>query len=439
MPAHEITPRVYYEDTDAGGIVYHANYLKFAERGRTELLRAAGYHTMMCGKWHLGKRPEGWPVHRGFDRSFVQIDGAMNYFGGDSKDGPRARMALDDQPYTPPHDGFYSTDAFTDHAIEFLTEHVKGTNAKPFFLYLPYNASHWPLQAPEDEIEKYHGKYDAGWQPIREERHKHELDLGLVDPKWGMAPMDRGQAKPWDEMNAEHRAEWARRMEVYAAQIERLDANVGKLLGTIHSLGIDDNTIVVFLSDNGASVNSGGNSGPLRGSKFTTFEGGLRVPLLVKWPGHVKPGQTIDTPAIALDLHPTLVTAAGGTINADEQVDGVNLLPRLTSGADEPSLADRTLYWRNEDYYLLRDGKYTLQVSKYPDKVWLFDLSKDPTERINLAPFLPDKVKELKAVLAGIDKEMVKPAWPAAQRNRVDVDGFAEETGGDQEWVSWAN
>lgn len=176
-----------------------------------ELLHAVGYHTMMCGKWHLGRRPEEWPVHRGFDRSFVQIDGAMNYFGGDSKDGPRAHMAIDDKSYAPPHDGFYSTDAFTDHAIAFLEESVKGTNAKPFFLYLPYNASHWPLQAPEEDIQKYRGKYDAGWQAIREARLKKMIQLGILPAAQKMSPMDRGNAKPWAELTPEKRKEWARR------------------------------------------------------------------------------------------------------------------------------------------------------------------------------------------------------------------------------------
>ncbi len=276
-----------------------------------EMLRSVGYHTMMCGKWHLGKRAEEWPVHRGFDRSFVQIDGAMNYFGGDSKDGPRARMAIDDKSYTPPHDGFYSTDAFTDHAIDFLKESATNAHAKPFFLYLPYNASHWPLQAPDADIEKYRGKYDAGWQAIREARLKKMIQLGIVPAGQTMTPMDRGNQKPWDELTDEQRKQWARRMEVYAAQTEHLDRSVGRLLDELKRLGVENNTLVVFLSDNGGAAedpNGGDKSAPIgsrdsfrgyarpwatvsntpwRRHKVTAYEGGTSTPLIAHWPAGI--------------------------------------------------------------------------------------------------------------------------------------------------------
>jgi arylsulfatase A-like enzyme len=221
--------------------------------------------------------------------------------------------------------------------------------------------------------------------------------------------------------------------------IEAMDRNVGQLLDKVRELGLDKNTIVIFTSDNGGAhyTRIPWENLPYRGWKITFFRGGVSVPYFVRWPGHIAPGQTIPGIASTLDIFPTAAAAAGAKLATDRKYDGRNLLPVLEGGPND--LSGRTLYWRNGDYYLLRDGKYTLQVSKYPDKVWLFDLSKDPTERINLAPFMPNKVKELKAVLAGIDKEMVKPAWPAAQRNRVDVDGFSAETHGDQEWVSWTN
>jgi len=387
-----------------------------------EVLRSAGYHTMMCGKWHLGKRPEEWPVHRGFDRSFVQIDGAMNYFGGDSKDGPRARMAIDDQPYTPPHDGFYSTDAFTDHAIEFLKESVKGTNAKPFFLYMPYNASHWPLQAPEEDIEKYHGKYDAGWQAIREQRLKKMIDLGILPAGQEMAPMDRGNARPWDELPDEKKKEWARRMEVYAAQTEHLDRDIGRLLAEIKRLGAEENTIVIFLSDNGGAAedpNGGDKSVPIgnrdsfrgyarpwatvsntpwRRHKVTAYEGGISTPLIVRWPAGIPSdhqGKLVREPAHITDLFPTFLELAGAKYPAagTNHLEGKNILTMLEGNAGNPN---RTFCWEHEGYRAIRQGKWKLVEAATPASQWeLYDITTDRTEAHDLASSHPEIVRDL--------------------------------------------
>jgi arylsulfatase len=391
-----------------------------------ELLRAAGYHTMMCGKWHLGKRPEEWPVHRGFDRSFVQINGAMNYFGGDSKDGERAPMALDDKAYVPPHDGFYSTDAFTDHAIEFLDESMKGTNAKPFFLYMPYNASHWPLQAPAADIEKYQGKYDAGWQPIREARLKKMIQLGIVPADQTMSPMDRGNARPWNELSPDKRKEWARRMEVYAAQTEHLDRDIGRLLEEIKKLGVEKNTIVIFLSDNGGAAedpNGGDKSVPIgdrdsfrgyarpwatvsntpwRRHKVTAYEGGISTPLIVRWPEGIESsahGKLVREPAHVTDLLPTFLEVAGAhTIAATNQFEGRNILAMLKGNAGDPN---RTFCWEHEGFRAIRDGKWKLVEAAAPDSAWeLFDIETDRTESHDLAVAKPEIVRELKVKYA---------------------------------------
>ena len=140
-----------------------------------ELLKAGGYRTMMCGKWHLGERPGEWPVRRGFERSFVLLPGAMNYWVGGS-DGPRAKMALNDQPWEPPADGVFATDAFTHYAIEFLNG--AKADGRPFILYLAYNAPHWPLHAPPEDIERYRNTYDAGWQATRQRRRRRMVELG---------------------------------------------------------------------------------------------------------------------------------------------------------------------------------------------------------------------------------------------------------------------
>ncbi|HEY2082446.1 MAG TPA: arylsulfatase [Verrucomicrobiae bacterium] len=389
-----------------------------------ELLRAAGYHTMMCGKWHLGKRPEEWPVHRGFDRSFVQIDGAMNYFGGDSKDGPRARMALDDKVFVPPHDGFYSTDAFTDRAIEFLEESAKGTNGKPFFLYMPYNASHWPLQAPEPDVEKYHGKYDAGWQPIREARLKKMIQLGIVPAGQTMSPMDRGNAKPWDELSDDKKKEWARRMEVYAAQTEHLDRDIGRLLDEIKKLGVEENTVVIFLSDNGGAAedpNGGDKSVPIgdrdswrgyarpwatvsntpwRRHKVTAYEGGISTPLIVRWPAGIqaaKDGTLVRNPAHVIDLLPTFLELAGAKNLAagTNKLEGESITAMLKGNAGNPN---RTFCWEHEGFRAIRDGNWKLVEAAAPDSEWeLFDVDADRIESHDLAAAHPEIVRDLKA------------------------------------------
>lgn len=389
-----------------------------------EVLRASGYRTMMAGKWHLGKRPDEWPVRRGFDRSFVQINGAMNYYGGDSKDGPRAPMALDDQPYTPPHDGFYSTDAFTDHAIEFLDEAVKGKQSQPFFLYMPYNASHWPLQAPEAEVEKYHGRYDKGWQAIREERLQKMIRLGIVPEGFKMAPMDRGRNKPWDQLTDEQRQQWARRMEVYAAQTEHLDRQIGRLLGEIKRLGIESNTLVIFMSDNGGAAedpNNGDKSAPIgsrdsfrgyarpwatvsntpwRHHKTSAFEGGISTPLIAHWPEGIPAdhnGKFVREPAHVTDLLPTFIDVAGAKYPGKNGIkpEGESILSMLKGNHGN---ADRTFFWEHEGNRAIRKGEWKLVSLDGGNHDWeLYNIGTDRTESQNLAETHPEVVKDLLA------------------------------------------
>jgi len=388
-----------------------------------EVLRAAGYRTMMTGKWHLGKRPEEWPARRGFDRSFVQIDGAMNYYGGDSGNGERTRMALDDKPYTPPHDGFYSTDAFTEHAIEFLDETVKGSPSKPFFLYMPYNASHWPLQAPDEDIAKYRGKYDKGWEAIRQDRLQRMIKLGVVPAGQTMAPMDRGNNKPWNELTDDQRKQWARRMEVYAAQTEHMDGAIGKLLAELKRLGIQDNTLVIFLSDNGGAAedpNKGDKSAPIgsrdsfrgyarpwatvsntpwRHHKVTAFEGGISTPLLACWPAGIKAGSGtnfIREPAHVIDLLPTFLELAGAKYPLAGEVhpEGESLVKTMQSGRGE---TNRVFCWEHEGNRAIRKGKWKLVALKSDKEQWeLYDIEADRTESHNLAGEHPDVVRDLR-------------------------------------------
>ena len=386
-----------------------------------EALRGAGYRTMMAGKWHLGKRPEEWPVHRGFDRSFVQIDGAMNYYGGDSKNGPRASMALDDKPFVPPHDGFYSTDAFTDRAIEFLDEaKAKG---KPFFLYLPYNASHWPLQAPEAEIAKYKGAYDRGWEAIRGDRMAKMEKLGVVPPGSPRAPMDRGGARPWAQLPADRKAEWARRMEVFAAQTTIMDRGIGRVVAELERLGVEKNTLVVFLADNGGAAedpNSGDPSVPIgdrdsyrgyarswatvsntpwRHHKVTAYEGGISTPLIAAWPGGIPAkaeGSFVRTPAHVIDLLPTFLALAGVDAAKVTKPEGMDIEAMLR-GAAGPT--DRTLFWEHEGNRAIRRGRWKLvALPDTADDAWeLYDVVADRVESTNVATANADVARSLKA------------------------------------------
>lgn len=411
-----------------------------------EILRAAGYRTLMCGKWHLGKRPEEWPVHRGFDRSFVQINGAMNYFGGNSGAGPRDPMALDDKPYVPPHDGFYSTDAFTDHAIEFMAEAVKQHASQPFFLYLPYNASHWPLQAPEADIAKYKGKYDQGWQVIRQERLAKMIKLGIVPAGQDMAPMDRGHNQPWDQLTAAQCRQWARRMEVYAAQTEHLDTQIGRVLAELRQLGVASNTLVIFLSDNGGAAedpNGGDKSAvigsrdsfrgyarpwatvsntPWRRHKVTAYEGGISTPLLARWPAGIpaaSDGTYVREPGHIIDLLPTFMELAGTKYPGDGSVkpEGQSILPMLQGGH---GAADRTFCWEHEGNRAIRKGKWKLVTLGNGSEAWeLYDLETDRTESHNLAATQPDVVKELAAEYDAWAKRCGVVPWDEIKARRA--------------------
>ena len=400
---------------DAAHRPSYDDHLSAAAPTIAELLHLAGYRTLMCGKWHLGDRPAEWPARRGFDRSFALIPGAMNYWGGES-DGPRAPMALDDEPYTPPHDGFFATDAFTDRAIEFLAEARQ--NDKPFFLYLAYNSPHWPLHAPPEDIAKHRGKYDSSWQQIREARFRRMIDIGVIDPSLEMAPMDRGGVKAWGDLGEAEQNEWARRMEIFAAQVTRMDDNIGRVLAELDRLGVADNTLVMVLSDNGGAPEDphhgrpGAELGsrdsfwgyarpwatvsctPWRGHKVTAYEGGVSGPAIARWPSgipNLEQGSIVDGPAHFIDLAPTFLELASAT-NAPH-FEGRSIVDMI-KGQSAP--ADRTLFWEHEGNRAVRKGNWKL-VELASSKVgWeLYDLATDRSEQHNLAAKRPDLVAEL--------------------------------------------
>jgi arylsulfatase A-like enzyme len=385
-----------------------------------ERLRKAGYATFMSGKWHLGYERSAWPVARGFDRSFALIAGAMNYYGygvqlsGKEQDPP---MAVDDDVYSPPRDGFFSTDAFSDRAAAFIREHE---GAKPFFLYLAYNAPHWPLQAPPADVAKYRGRYLKGWDQIRRERYRRLVDLGLISRTWDLAPRP-DRVPPWASVTEQEKQQWDLEMSIYAAMIERMDAGIGRVLDALRERGLDEHTLVIFLSDNGGAAEDpnrsregaplGGrdsyegydirgahvSSAPFRLTKKYVHEGGIATPLIVRWPARIQRGGEIHhEPSHIIDLVPTLLDVAEVVPQdrvrdrAASPLEGTSLTPVLAS---EP-LSTRTIYWEHEGNRAVRQGHWKL-VSEHPGDWELYDMEKDRTELHDLSGEEPEKAREL--------------------------------------------
>jgi len=381
-----------------------------------EVLREAGYRTLMVGKWHVGDRRPHWPTDRGFDRYFGLVNGGSNYW---KLDAGRV-MAKDDQPYTPQGDGFYMTDAFTDAAVRFLDEQ-RGSD-KPFFLYLAYTAPHWPLHAWPEDIAKYKGKYMAGWDALREQRHRRMIEMGIVDARWPLSPRDP-TSPAWDDVKDQAAADL--KMAVYAAQIDRLDRDIGMVLARLRDIGAADNALVLFLADNGGcaeEINRGepgvppgpkesflsyglpwanASNTPFRRFKHWVHEGGIATPLIAYWPNRIRNAGTIThQPGHIIDLMATCVDLAGAKYPATYKgreilpMEGRSLRPILEGKTREPHPA---IFWEHEGNRAVRQGKWKL-VSLGRGEWELYDLEADRTELNNLASQQPDRVKEMAAM-----------------------------------------
>ncbi len=390
-----------------------------------EVMKTADYTTLMSGKWHVGEARPHWPVDRGFDRSFSLISGGANYFDitKAKAEGVTRQMALDGDPWTPPKEGFYLTDAISDHAVEFLKNDTESD--KPFFMYVAYTAPHWPLHAPPEDIDKYRGKYSEGWELLRERRYQRMKELGIIDDSWPLSPLDNEAAR-WDEVDDKELM--ALKMAVYAAQIDRMDQGIGRILQTLKSLGKDDNTLVLFLSDNGGCHEGGPlgfdnrNNGlppggvdsymsygrswanasntPFRMFKHWVHEGGIATPLIACWPKGIarkgaidhEVGHIVDIMATCCDLagadYPS--TAGGRDITP---LEGKSLAP-LFRGTKRES--HEALFWEHMHNKAVRKGRWKL-VSKDKGRGELYDLEADRSELNDLSAAKADKVSELKA------------------------------------------
>ncbi len=380
-----------------------------------EVVGAVGYHTAMVGKWHLS----GQPTDFGFHRYWGHLSGATNFFTGD--DTFRLDGSSWEVPETLNGKPFYTTTAAVDFAIDFLDDHFASDNKTPFLLYTAFNAPHYPLQAPEEAVRKYEGRYDEGWDRLRETRHRRQLASGLLPEKWKLSPRP-DHIPAWNDLSEEDRRWEADRMEVFAAMVDLLDQNVGRLVDYLKAKGIYDNTLILFCSDNGAcpfertrgrdkapwdpesywTYDVGwahaGNT-PFRLYKQNQHEGGISSPLIAHWPAGLKTpaGGTTDQPGHLIDFMATFVELAGAKYPdhvGERQVDplqGKTLLPILRGETREPH---ETLYFHFSTDRALRQGDWKLVSSKLG--AWeLYDLAADRTELNDLAGTHPDRVKAM--------------------------------------------
>jgi arylsulfatase A-like enzyme len=404
------------------GIPSYQGYLNDRCATVAEVLQSAGYATLATGKWHVGSAPGHWPLDRGFDRFWGTPSGGGVYF----KDALQIRKEVffvEDQQRIEPPDDLYVTDTFTDRALTFMEQAVS-ERQQPFFLYLAHIAPHWPLQAKPEDIRRYEGRYDIGWDAVRAERHRRQIEMGVVPPESQLSPRDP-QARAWSEMPAEARRELAFRMAVYAAQIDSIDQNVGRLIAKLKELGQFDNTLILFLSDNGCSAEGGpggfsrGMPGaaigtglsyasaglewanvsdtPFRKFKMDTYEGGIATPLVVHWPaGIAARGELRHQVGHVIDLMPTLVELAGAEYPTEldgrpiQPMEGRSLLPAF----DDRPVDREGLFWEHQGNKAVRVGDWKA-VTQGAGPWALYDLKTDRTELNDLATEQPQKLEQL--------------------------------------------
>ena len=413
-----------------------------------QVLQDSGYATYMSGKWHVtaqtgywatgeraqrpyreGWHPEqtsqhNWPRQRGFDRFFGTIEGAGNYFAP-------ITLTENNTPIDMAPEDFYYTDAIGNHAVQYVKEHHNVTPEQPFFLYVAYTAPHWPLHALEEDIEKYRGMYDEGWEPVRVARYQRLWEMELIDNTWQLSPPDE-TVPAWENLTEQERIWYRRAMEVYAAQIDRMDQNIGHLLDALDETGQLENTLLLFLSDNGGcdevltdewrgiwmaretrqgnpvvvgNENTGVLPGPeatymsygpgwanvsntpLRQYKWWTHQGGIVAPFIVHWPSRIPDGGLVMSEVgSVLDLMATAVDAASATYPTEwkgvpiHPMEGRSLLPAFHGKPLQPE----SLFWEHEGNRAVRSERWKLVATRGGD--WeLYDLKTDRSELNNLA------------------------------------------------------
>ena len=406
-----------------------------------EVLKPAGYRTYLSGKWHVSSNltqpTDSWPLQRGFDAFFGTIIGAGSFY--DPNTLTRGNTNAEAEARRP---GFFYTDAISDEAVKFLQTHHTEHKDKPFFEYVAYTAPHWPLHAHDEDIAKYKGRFDSGWDTLREKRLERLVRWGLLDPKWKLTGRDPSQPA-WSE--AQNQAWLLRCMEVYAAQVDRMDQGIGRILAELEKQGELDNTLVIFLADNGACaeaipedvgvdelvnklmiarshtregavVHFGNNpelmpgpentyqsygtawanlsNAPFRFYKHWAHEGGISTPLIMHWPQGISDrGDLRHTPGYLPDIMATILdvaqTAYPSTLAGREilPLEGYSL-----QQAFKADLASRPpMFWEHEGNAAMRLGHWKL-VRDHPNAWELYNMEEDRTELHNLAKQEPERV-----------------------------------------------
>ncbi len=415
-----------------------------------QVLKSQGYRTYMSGKWHvassLTQPTDTWPLQRGFDEFFGTIIGAGSFY--DPNTLTRGNQNVEHEAR---REGFFYTDAISDQAVSYIEDHLRSYPGVPFFEYVAYTAPHWPLHAHEEDIARYKGRFDRGWDALREERLEKLVASGLLKSTWKLTERDPSQP-PWTEAqeNEQFRAWTLRCMEVYAAQIDRMDQGIGRIIATLEKTGQLDNTVIIFLSDNGACaedipenvtvdelvdklmiarkhtrdgepVHFGNDiqrmpgpentyqsygtawanlsNTPFRLYKHWIHEGGIATPLIMHWPQGIKDAGGIrHAPGYLPDIMATILEMTGASYPREfegrriDPLEGQSLVPILRADSDERP----PMFWEHEGNAAVRIGKWKL-VKRYPLDWELYDLEADRTELNDLAATQPQRVKEMAA------------------------------------------
>jgi arylsulfatase A-like enzyme len=375
---------IYHADREKDLIPYETMGLPRSEITMAKLLKGQGYRTLHVGKWHLGDAPQFRTYEHGFEESLSFPHASSLYLPENDPNVVNAQQSFDiidrfqwaagsfgmrfnnSELFKPKR---YVTDYLTDEA----EKAIEANRNQPFFLYLAYTAPHTPLQATKEDY--------AALSHIED----HTL-------------------------------------RVYAAMVRNLDRNIGRLMQTLKDKGLDDNTLVIFTSDNGGAhyVGLDGLNKPYRGWKATFFEGGIRVPMFMRWPAGIPKGVKPQLPVNHMDIFSTVAAATGTKLPTDRPMDGINLLPQLAKPTEKGP--ERSLFWRTDSYRVIRKGDWKLQVTQNPRKDWLYNLAADPTEQTNLAAKEPERVALLKKELEAFNATQVKPSWPSIAEAAIAID-----------------
>lgn len=452
--------------TDYGKPAYQG-YLRNDSVTIAEVLRGVGYRTLMSGKWHVGgdfqpRDYDTWtpgdmvhptPRQRGFDRFFGTLDGAGSFFHPHFVMRDDTRVEIDAE-------GFYLTDAISEQAVSMVEQ--AAAEQTPFFLYLAYTAPHWPLQAWPEDIARYDGGYRKGWDAVRTARHENMLERGVLDRQWTISSRDP-QAPAW--VDVAHQDWEAMRMAVYAAQVDRMDQGVGRVLSALRRLGLEDDTLVMFLSDNGGcaeflaedgwptyyptvapdgrAIETGNRPGLRPGSGYTfmsydlpwanvsntpfklfkhwVHEGGISTPLIAHWPNGIEGGRIDNSARHVVDIMPTILEVTGATYPTEfgghsiQASDGESLLAVLRN-AD--TVRERPIFWEHEGNAAVRLDEWKL-VRRFGQDFELYNMHDDRTERRNLAKQNRPECDRLVALFDAWTKAVGVIDWSIVERDAM--------------------